>query len=212
LDVTNDISAGTEATFGWQSNWGLSGPPLHTFDVGSYFVDQLMPAVTDFMSNGIFSSLCRTRKVGLYPVGTDGRSVGGHSAHAIYSTPPTGGGSSTLLPTEVATACSWQTNQLGKKGKGRIYLPGVPRTVVDDDSSVGAAYSADVVAAGAAFLTAFSLDPVSALDPHLKAVVTGKPYVNYGVIKTVRCGNVFDAQRRRRRQLKETYVESPSGL
>jgi len=36
-------------------------------------------------------------------------------------------------------------------------------------------------------------------------IVTGKPYDNYAVVTSVQVGDVMDTQRRRRRQLVESY-------
>jgi hypothetical protein len=55
-----------------------------------------------------------------------------------------------------------------------------------------------------AFLEAISYSPFTSI--RVRPIVTGAPFVNYGVVTQARIGNVVDTQRRRRRSLPETVV------
>jgi len=58
--------------------------------------------------------------------------------------------------------------------------------------------------AAAQFLEDLSVNPVSPTATHVRPIVTGAPWDKYAAIQSTDVGDVWDAQRRRRRQLAET--------
>jgi hypothetical protein len=64
----------------------------------------------------------------------------------------------------------------------------------------------DIRDAGVQFMEDLAYSGVGGLSAHVRPVVTGVPYEQYGVVKAVRVGNIVDTQRRRRNRLSEVYV------
>jgi len=212
LDIEPATLTGSGTNVTTTSNWLAQGAPTFSFDPSSWLVDQGAVACNHFFQSDAFSSLMEVREMALYPIDSTGRAAGGRSAHGTFTTPLVGTGSSTLLPTEVSSCLSWQTPLIGRRGRGRIYLPGLPTEIVNDNSSVGTDYINLCTSSGATLCQDLVLDSISSSEPHVKPVVTGHPWTHYGVIKSLNMGNIFDAQRRRRRQLDEVRTSQSSGI
>ena len=105
---------------------------------------------------------------------------------------------------------SHRSAQIGRKGRGRMFLPAVNPNQLDQ--SKGQFTAASVTAAAAAqkaLLEALTYSPVGPTDGHTHAIITGKPFTQYGKIDTVMIGAVPDTQRRRRKSLAQTYTSVP---
>lgn len=62
-------------------------------------------------------------------VGQDG---GPPAVYVSTNTPTTGGQATTMLPSNCATLVRKRTDSAGRRGRGRLYLPGVAKPDVDD--------------------------------------------------------------------------------
>ena len=204
----------TETDWTITGNWHVNHAG-QTFEPDDYLNDQAAPAFDAWLSDSgvATSSKCRIRQIKLFPIGTTGRAVpappysSGTPCLLDYTGGyPTGATSSTLLPLQNAVAMSQRSNQIGRRGRGRVFRPGLTTPALDSHAHLDSGVQSSLVAAHVALLEALSLTPIASDGPHIRPCVTGSPFVNYGVISTVRVGNVTDTQRRRRRSLTETYV------
>lgn len=131
-------------------------------------------------------------------VGTNGKVV--ETLESLI-TPVPGTRTDANLPTEVAVVVSLRTGTASRSGRGRIYLPAPSTWNVDLDGRYNHS-SRDTLAT----------DSVAYLQPLTVGSNTYEPYVVSTTeqalrqITSVRVGDVFDVQRRRRNQLAESYV------
>lgn len=97
-------------------------------------------------------------------------------------------------------------NGVGNGGKGRMYLPGIG----SDIDTTGHITTGDANSIASSLATFFSTvngsvdNPGTAINAAKTSAVTGMLAINR-VLTTVKVGNVFDTQRRRRNALAETY-------
>jgi hypothetical protein len=200
-----------------ETDWDITGNWKTTvlgsdFNPDDYLNDQAAPAWTAFMAAAHLSNQDRLRTLELFPIGApDGKAV--PAPPYALGTPcrlewtgsyPTGGESSTQLPPQNSIAVSWRTQQIGARGRGRIFLPATTSGALSGGHvSTGAAD--DITAAAVTFLEALAYTSASW---NVIPIVTGAPYVGYGIINQVRVGSVMDTQRRRRNRLTEVYTST----
>lgn len=196
-------------------NWFIPGPSGNVFNPDDYLNDQAAPAWVALMAATDLSNQVRLRTLKLSVCGAP-KGVEVPAIPFAHGSPcllewtgsyPTGGGSGTQLPPQDSIALSWQTMQVGRRGKGRIYLPSATSAALSQ-AKISSSAITDIGAAGVAFLEALAI--VDAIPDHVnvKPIVTGAPYSDYGVIKQVKVGNIMDTQRRRRDRLTEVYTTS----
>lgn len=97
---------------------------------------------------------------------------------------------------------------VGLAGKGRMYLPGLGEGI-DTTGHLSSGYTANVASALATFLSNVNAsfdNPGQAINASHRPIVIGDPTPINRVLTSVRVGNVFDTQRRRRNALAETYA------
>lgn len=203
-DVFEDIQSSTDGGVDYVGNFGVQGPPTFTFDPVSYLHDYAVPSWHDFINGGSFGTKILLTDLHLYPIGDDGKAIESRSATATWETPVPGGGDTDLLPLEVARVVSWQTPQIGRKGRGRIYAAGSSKVDCDADGSWDGTRAGDMADDAQALLEGLSFSGTGAFEPHVRPIVTGKPWTKYGMITSLSVGSVFDAQRRRRNRLTES--------
>jgi hypothetical protein len=197
-----------------ESDWTITGNWKTTvlgsdFNPDDYLNDQAAPAWTDFMAAAHLSNQVRGRTLELFPIGApDGKAVpappyavGTPCVLEWTSAYPTGGESSTQLPPQDSIAVSWRTQQIGPRGRGRIFLAGSTSASLSG-GHVSSGTQSDITAAAVAFLQALAYTSASW---NVIPIVTGAPYEDYGIVNQVRVGSVVDTQRRRRNRLTETY-------
>lgn len=132
------------------------------------------------------------------------------AASSIYQlTTPVSGSSNpaTALPPESALALTLRAPVLGRRGRGRIYIPALATL---NGASDGTVVAASVTAFGAAFKTLVdSLNDApgfTAYVPQVMVTSAGKPT---GIRPSeVRVGSHFDVQRRRQAQVPEVYAST----
>jgi len=175
------------------------------------------PAIIDWIPNMHLWQKVRVRELELYPC----RDPKGQTVPAVpyaQGTPcrltwtgayPVGIGSTAPLPLQNSVVMSHKTLQPGAHGRGRMFMP--PCTAGDTSATrLSTTAQNDMLEDHITFLQALAYDGTSGGSPvKVRPIVTGAPFTNYGVIKTVRVGNIIDTQRRRRNRLQETYVSDP---
>lgn len=118
--------------------------------------------------------------------------------------PGTAAGSNKALPPEVALAVSLRAPIIGRRGRGRFYLPGLSGIVSASDGTFDSAGDT-VVRANAATLIA-DLENATGIDDYTPIVAVMSANSTQAVRPSqVRVGSHFDAQRRRQHQMPEVY-------
>ena len=113
-----------------------------------------------------------------------------------------------MMPLQASLVCSHRTGQIGRRGRGRMFLPPSPIGVMSTAGSAGgqiaSGYISGSLAAQVALLEACAIDVAGAGFNCVPAVI-GSPWEDYALISSVQVGNYIDTQRRRRNALRETY-------
>lgn len=149
-------------------------------------------------------------------IGPDGKYADGTTTHeAFLATPKPGIGApgAGYVP-QITSAISWQTTrQRGPASKGRIFLP-MPVMTMTGAGRIDGNGANDCARAWANTINA--LNDVVALrfqsDAIRASVVSDVGQGAAAHIASVRVGNVYDTQRRRRNALEELYYTSPVAL
>jgi predicted nucleic acid-binding Zn ribbon protein len=205
----------TETHWGIVGNWIAPGPS-GTFHPDDYLNDHAAPAFATWLNAfPALSDACRLRSLKLSPIGTDGRAVpappytqGSPCTLTWTSSYPLGSNSSIQLPLQNSLVMSHRTPQIGRRGRGRMFVAGLTAALIDAHAHVASGVVTSALSAQVALMHSLTYAGSTLVDPHVKPIVVGHPWTNYGVITSVRCGNVSDTQRRRRRSLTETVTSS----
>lgn len=204
-DVTTDSGSQTDGNWDSVFTFGVHKAPTFDFDPMSYTVDYLQPTFETFMATQTFSSHTKATGIKLSPIGSAGEVIEGRTVTSLANSDLPGGIGGDMLPTEVAHVVSFQTPLIGRRGRGRIYLPPAAASQLDATGRADTGRVAEVVADAQAFLEGLSYTGVGVGAPQVRPIVTGDPWTHYGMITAGRVGNVFDSQRRRRNRLDEAY-------
>lgn len=206
-------------------NWNLE-MGVTDLDPADYLNDQIAPAVVALMGRNVsslppFSSNYYVETIKLYPIANNG-SVAPAAPFAVGTpcaltfktqTACDGAGAAQFIPPQLTPVASLRTNQLGGGGRGRMFLPGFSNAMYGGDGLTAAGVTTQIATGVAEMLGGVRLDfgtgGVNAV-PIVAATYAVSPsqrnYGPYAEIVTVRVGNVLDTQRRRRRQMVETYA------
>lgn len=194
-------------------NWSVDGPLTNTFSADDWLNDQVAPALYDWMVGTKQSVNVRITRLNVYPIGSPtGKAVpappylAGSPVTLEFKTPYGAGTVSDSLPLQNSIVCSHRSAQVGRRGRGRIYLPPTGPSIISN-SLIGATACQTIADAHAAFLEAISL-PGGATDPLTRPIVTGGNFTQYAVVQSVEVDNVMDTQRRRRKQLVPTVYSA----
>jgi predicted nucleic acid-binding Zn ribbon protein len=207
-DVLPATNSATTGNWDNTSTWIAEQSPSNDFDPMDYLTDQVEPSLEAFLSSGAFSSHSIVQQVKLSPIDHLGHVIGGRTAIGAANTSLPGNASGNQLPLEVALAVSTQTQVIGRRGRGRFYLPAHSVSQVSTDGRVSSTLASALLPAAVDFIEGLTFSSVGPLGPHVHAIVTGSPWTSYGTVTSLRLGDIWDAQRRRRRQLDETYTSA----
>lgn len=130
-------------------------------------------------------------------IGVDGKSS---QTVEMASTADPGTADGETLPPEVATVVSFSTGLGTRQGRGRIYLPCMSSTQLQSGGRVHLT-SRDRAATSVAAYCAPLTNSATTFFP----VVASKTGSHLSRVTSVRCGDVYDSQRRRRASLVEAY-------
>lgn len=203
-DYGEDSATGTGTGLSAVSNWKWTVGIGTVIVPCDYLINQALPAWRTFITGATLSSDVRLKEVHLYPIDDTGHAFESRSAVGTYATPPVGAASGGMLPPEVSSAVSLRTPVIGRRGRGRIYVPGVASTANDTHGFMTSSWQSNLASRAYDLMHALSINPVGPTSTHVRPIITGKPWTHYGVVVEVDIGNVFDSQRRRRRQLTES--------
>jgi len=141
--------------------------------------------------------------VKIAPIAADG-SYAGPSAIYQFTAPLVGTAAGSALPPEVALAVTLRAPIIGRRGRGRIYLPGLGTTVLAADGTTNPATASAVKNAMVTLVT--NLQDMPGTEDYGPIVcVTSAGQATAVRPSEVRVGSHLDAQRRRQHQATETY-------
>jgi hypothetical protein len=210
-DVVPASQVDTDGNWDNTNVFGVDGPGLQTFDPLSYMKDYVQPTLEAYLSTSSFSSTTTLEFLKLSPIGPDGLVIGGRTCLSMANTSLTGAQTGDRLPPQLSLGVSWQTPVIGRRGRGRIFLPSNAASQLTSAGRMSSTPQGAAKDAAVTMLEGLAYQAVGGSGPNVQPIVTGDPWTNYGVITGVRVGDVLDTQRRRRDQLAETYVSgSPS--
>lgn len=131
---------------------------------------------------------------------------GAPSATYVFTAPVVGtSGGGTNFPPEVALALSLRAPVLGRRGRGRVYIPGLITTVGATDGTVASASRTTFAGYLATLVT--NLEDAPGTEEYGPVVmVTSAGSATAVRPSEVRVGSHFDAQRRRQHQVPETFT------
>lgn len=212
----------TECTI--TGNWRAEGG-VSDFSPDDYLYDIAMPAWATFFfaSKAFMSSNCRLEWLKLYPIaGPDGHTIPappqiqGTPCLLEWKTPITGSNGGVMLPPQCSPVISTRTGKIGRRGRGRMFLPAPTNSIIvtgATNGTIGPSQRSDLAGVAADLVEGLVYNgPNPLYGPHVAAIVTGKPYTDYAMITSVRVGNVIDTQQRRRRQIDEIYTSAPVSI
>lgn len=201
----------TEASWTIDGNWAIDLGGGSTFNADDWLNDQVAPAVTTWFNQTTHNNGARILEARVYPIGSDGKAIPA-PPYAVGSpmrlnwtgSYPAGAGASGIQPLQNALVVSHRTPQVGRRGRGRMFLPALSSTIIGTDGLVGTTPRNLAASKQVTFLESISyLDALT--EWFLIPIVTGAPWTQYSRITGVQVGNVPDTQRRRRNALVETY-------
>jgi hypothetical protein len=161
-----------------------------------------------------FSGNYTTTTVKLSSIGTDGKSSAADTIYSTLAPAAVGGNNAGAYPPQIALVATLTSSVArGVGSKGRMYLPGI-FSPVDATGHIGSTPQGAMLANLVTFLQAVNtaqggfqsivLASHGSLNADGTPKVGGSAPVNRAVT-SVRLGNVFDTQRRRRNGLAEVY-------
>lgn len=206
--ATNRNETDCTITGNWTTELGIND-----FDPADYLFNEARPAFDTWLGSSFFPSSTRLRTLKIYPIRSPDGKVEPAPPFAT-GTPvvltwkggsePLGGGGSSRAPLQIAMVASHRTGQVGRPGRGRMFLPTPGPAFIGADGLLSVGTPAAVATAQKTLLESLQLSfGVGGISCY--PIVTGGTFTKYAMINQVRVGNVPDTQRRRRRALPETY-------
>lgn len=206
--------------FGGAEEWSTG------FYIGSTAADAALPtqaqadmiaaAWRTYFTNAAsgFSGNYSTTAVKLASIGTDGKSNAADTVYSTLAPAAVGANNNGAHPPQIALVATLaSTTARGVGAKGRMYLPGIFQPV-DATGHISSTAQGNMLAQLVTFLRAVNsglgnfeqiiLASHGSLNEDGSIKVGGRAAINTNVT-SVKLGNVFDTQRRRRNALREVY-------
>jgi len=203
----------TETNWTIQGNWKIDGPGLETWEVDDWLNDQLGTLYDSWLgATSCFSTRVQLRQLKVYPIGPGGTVVpappyaqGSPMVLTYTGTLPTGGDSGAMVPPQLSVVASHRTAQVGRRGRGRAFLPPVNVSALSE-GALGSATQTALLANQITLLEGVAYDDAGPGTSKIRPIITGDPFVDYAVITSVQVDSIIDTQRRRRRAAVGTVV------
>lgn len=204
--VDSGTSAGTNGTLTrtWSARLGPTGSPENADAAWQIDLAEDMRAFLNALAS-YHGPQWRWTHIKIAPVLATG-AYG--SPAAVYTlTSPIAGTASNQNAPEVALALTLRAPIIGRRGRGRMYIPALSSGtgVVGGDGTVASAFTTALLAAAATLITALEDGPGAEVYTPLVCVMSAG---NTTAVRPsqIRVGNHFDVQKRRQRQIPETYT------
>lgn len=192
-------------------NWSIDLGLGASFSPDDFLIDQVAPAVRAWFEDAIHPSSVRVEQLKLYPIGPDGSvypappyAQGSPCTYTFTSNWPDGTATASVLPLQIAVVASHRTPQTGRKGRGRMFLPGIASSYVGADGQISSTNRQTTAQRQATLLESLTYNDLLT-GWHVRPIITGAPWSEYATITSVRVGSVPDTQRRRRNQVPEVF-------
>lgn len=176
-------------------------------DVDQY-MEAMAPALSTWFASGgaHHAPSAAMSYLKLNNIGADGKYPPGAPTHQHDFDPVVNGGGAGAGAAILSVCLSFKTaKQRGTGANGRIYPPNYAATAAAT-GKVSAAIIADLVTAASALLDAVSLYQNPAAVGRLIPVIASRKDASLTRITSVRVGDEFDVQRRRKNAVPETYA------
>lgn len=205
-DVVGDqgVESGAHGTL--TRSWtARRGPTGSTENCDAGFQVDLAEDTWTFLDGlkGYTSSMFQWTGVKLSPISAAGATIGASSVYSFTS--PVQGQGSSMLPPQIALAISMRANILGRRGRGRIYLPAVATNLADTSGQIATSGNTAVRGLFVTYLNALQNLPGTPDYLPLVSIMSAGQTVAVRPSQ-VRVGNRFDTIRSRREQVPETYT------
>lgn len=149
------------------------------------------------------SSAFRWTTVKVSAVDPDGKTP---IVSSIYTfTSPVVGGTATALPPQVAMALSTRANLVGRRGRGRVYIPALAQSIVAADGTIASANASNLRSAFKTLIDNLQNLPGTPGRIPIVSVMSADSDTAVRPVE-VRTGNRLDTIQSRRRQVPETYT------
>jgi hypothetical protein len=178
--------------------------------------DMIAAAWRTYFTNAAsgFSGNYTTQTVKLASIGTDGKSNAADTIYSNLAPAAVGANNNGAFPPQIALVATLaSTTARGVGAKGRMYLPGIFQPV-DATGHISSTAQGNMLAQLVTFLRAVNsglgnfesiiLASHGSVNADGTPKVGGRAPINT-VVTSVKLGNVFDTQRRRRNALREVY-------
>lgn len=199
------------------TNWVARGPGLEDFDPLDFLSQQVLPAVRSWFSSAYINDEAYVQNLRLYPIGPNGNAVPAPPYAVgtpailtmLNNTYVVGAGGNSLLPLQNSIVISTRTQQVGRRGRGRMFVPAMDTGALASASDPSVSSTARTTFSGttATMLGALQWSAGTG-TAQVKPIVTGSPWTDYAVITQVRIGSIVDTQRRRRNSLPEIVTSA----
>jgi len=204
--VHPEVISRTETNWTIVGDWSADLGLTESIAVDDWLNDQVATTLRDVVFPHA-SNKVQLDELHAWPIASDGSVVDGRTMVLTFTgSKPGGNVTGNPLPLENSVVVSWATGRIGRHGRGRIYWPTQAVTDIDATGLLSSTPQTAVKTDWVTALEAFAITPTGLGNHWALPIVTGKPYANYAVITGIKVGNVVDTQRRRRRQLVESYV------
>lgn len=208
-DVAQDsgTNAGTHGTLTrtWTARLGAVGS---TENADAAWQTDLAEDFWTFL-NGITSSQFSGFKwthVKLAPVLSDG-SYGAPAATYTFTSPMVGTGTGAVLPPQLSLAVTLRAPVIGRRGRGRFYLPALTSTNgLETNGTVKSSWRSNIVSQASTLISNIENAPGTEVQTPLVAVMSANSQTAVRPTQ-VRVGSKWDTQRRRAQQVPETYTD-----
>ena len=205
----------TDANGTYESNYLAEGGQ-NDVDPAAYLRDQFRAAYVSLIGTTSIFTFTKTKLTSavLYPM----KVVNGDfkvcntdfgPAKAVFTpTTPPAGNAGNLQPLQSSMVASFRTANATRRGRGRVYLPGLGSSSLDASGMISSTARTNNANAMATFLAALQYTTGAGPALEVAPVVIGRPGSTFYKIKRVSVGSIVDAQRRRRNALTETYANA----
>lgn len=199
---TNIVETNWTITGNWTTEMGVSD-----LQPADWLNDQLAPAAATFFANVNFPITNRLKSILVYPIRTPDGKVQpavpysqGSPIRLDWTSAFVVGGGGTPLPLQTTPVFSLRTNNPGRRGRGRMFMPPL-NTGAMANGRIATATVTSLAAAFKVFIEACRLDGSGPGGVYASPCVTGAPYVDAGLVTSLVLDDVLDTQQRRHRGL-----------
>ena len=201
-----DPQSGSNATWRWQSVWSADW----TNDTWDHLSNLARAEAIKTYWTGIatyFAQIVRLTSVKFALIKPDGKYAYPSSVYELLNPVPGYASSGVPAPPEVAIATTLKANVIGRRGRGRWYLP-VPQLFAGytDNGTVAETVRTNLADKGKTLVGALDTNAGTFQDHSAIVAIASANSATMVRPSQVRVGNHYDAQRRRQQQVTETYT------